>query len=171
MSSARELTPGFIVTYPNREKATSKATKTIVSLILIASVVLMLVVTIGGWSKLQGMRPVNFAWCALYLIFAFYIQRWARGLLPIAAAFAILLLIVSVIAATGASGTSWFARSHVGFAAPHSLFGTIGLSPDTLGLLTWLIAPVQVLLIAFAMRGFSQAWNIEVEKPADEIGG
>jgi hypothetical protein len=25
-----------------------------------------------------------------------------------------------------------------------------------------------VLLIAFAMRGFQQAWNVEVEKPVDD---
>jgi nitric oxide reductase large subunit len=165
----RHLPPGYVVTYPNRDKATSKATKAVVTFILIASVVLMLAVTIGGWSKLQGLRPLNFVWCALYLGFAFYIARWARGLLPIATAFAILLLIISFIAATGAAGTSWFDRSHVDYASAQSLFGTSGLSPDLLGLLTWLIVPVQALLIVFAMRGFSQGWNVEVEKHVDEL--
>ena len=34
-----------------------------------------------------------------------------------------------------------------------------------LGLLTRrCIVPVQLLLIAFAMRGFQQAWNVEVER-------
>jgi hypothetical protein len=28
---------------------------------------------------------------------------------------------------------------------------------------------VQALLIAFAMRGFAQAWNVEVEEPADRV--
>ncbi len=36
-----------------------------------------------------------------------------------------------------------------------------------IGLLTALIVPLQLLLIAFAMRGFQQAWNVEVEHPAD----
>ena len=30
------------------------------------------------------------------------------------------------------------------------------------------MVPLQVLLIAFAMRGFRQAWNVEVERPADD---
>ena len=115
----------------------------------------MLIVTFGGWTKLQGLKPINFGWCILYLIFAFYISRWNRGLLPIAAAFAILLLIVSLIAGTGTFGstTSWFDRNHSGFGSPGSIFGGGGLTPDTLGLVTVLIAPVQVLLIFFGMRG------------------
>jgi len=31
--------------------------------------------------------------------------------------------------------------------------------------------PLQLLLIAFAMRGFQQAWNVEVERPASESTG
>ena len=168
MAPHRTLTPGYKVVYPNREKASSKATKAIVVLILLVSVGLMLIVTIGGWSKLQGLKPVNIAWCLVYLIFAFYIARWNRGLLPIAAALAILLLILAVIAGTGASGTSWFDRNSVGFAAPQTMFGGKGLSPDVLGTVTLLIAPVQLLLIFFAMQGFAQGWNVEVERPIDE---
>jgi hypothetical protein len=164
----RNLQPGYTVIYPNRDKATSKVTKSIVVLILLVSVALMLIVTIGGWSKLQGLKPVNFAWCLIYLLIAFYVSRWARGLLPIAAAMAVLLLIIALIAGLGASGTSWFDRSHTGFAAPQLLFGGKGLTPDTLGLFTLLIAPVQVLLIIFAMRGFSQGWNVELEVPEEE---
>lgn len=168
MAEVRNLPPGYTVIYPNRDKATSRATKLIVVLIMLASVGLMLAVTIGGWSKLQGLTPVNFVWIVVYLILAFYIWRWARGLLPIAAALAILLLIIAVIAGTGASGTSWFARSSFGYAPAQSMFGGSGLSPDTLGLLTVLIAPVQALLILFAMRGFAQGWNVEVEVPIEK---
>ncbi len=169
MPIRKMLTPGYTVIYPNREKASSKTTKAIVVLIMFASVALMLIVTIGGWSKLQGMKPVNFVWCLAYLIMAFYIgARWARGLLPITAAFAILLLIMSVIAGTGAAGTSWFDRNSYGFAGAQSLFGGAGLDPDFLGLITLLIAPVQLLLICFAMYGFSQGWNVELEVPIEE---
>jgi hypothetical protein len=168
MPPVRNLSPGHVVIYPNRDKAMSHLTKAVVVGILLASVALMLIVTIGGWSKLQGLKPVNFAWCAVYLIFAVYVARWTRGLLPIAAALAVLLLIITLIAGLGASGTSWFDRNHSGFAGAHTLFGGSGLSPDTLGLVTLLIAPVQALLIVFAMRAFSQAWNVEVEVPAEE---
>jgi hypothetical protein len=167
----RQLPPGYTIVYPNRDKAASRATKSIVVAILIVSVVLMLLVTFGGWSKLQGLTPVNFVWSAVYLIIAFYVWRWNRGLLPIAAALGILLLIISLIAGLGAAGTSWFDRNHVGYASTQSLFGGGGFSPDTLGLITLLIAPVQVLLILFAMRGFSQGWNVEVETPIDKLRG
>ena len=168
MPPPRTITPGYTVIHPNRDKAVAKTTKAIVVLILLVSVGLMLIVTFGGWSKLQGLKPINFAWCLVYLILAYYTWRWNRGVLPIAAALAILLLIVSLIAGTGAAGTSWFDRNHSGFAAPHSIFGGKGLTPDLLGLVTLLIAPVQVLLIAFGMRGFTQGWNIELEVPIEE---
>jgi hypothetical protein len=163
MPPVRNLAPGQTVIHPNRDKAVCKATKATVVFILLVSVLLMLIVTIGGWSKLQGMKPLNFAWCLVYIIIAVYIARWARGLLPIAAALGILLLIISLIAGLGVSGTSWFDRSHAGFAHADSLFGGSGLSADTIGLVTLLIAPVQVLLIVFAMRGFGQGWNVEQE--------
>ena len=168
MPPVRNLSPGYTVIFPNREKPSSKTTKVIVIVILLISVGLMLIVTIGGWSKLQGLKPVNFAWCLVYLIIAFYVARWKRGLLPIAAALAILMLIISLIAGTGLSGTSWFDRSHFGYAPPESLFGGKGLSPDTLGTVTLIIAPVQLLLIIFAMQGFAQGWNVELEVPIEE---
>ncbi|WP_249009268.1 hypothetical protein [Conexibacter sp. DBS9H8] len=169
MVNGRHLPPGHVVTYPNREKASSRATKAIIVALLLISVFLILVVTVGGWSKLQGLEPVNFLWCLIYLAIAFYVARWARGLLPIAAALAILMLIISLIAGFGGSGTSWFDRSHVGYAAAQSLFGGPGLSPDLLGVLVFAIAPVQALLILMAMRGFGQAWNVEVDRHVSEL--
>lgn len=169
MAQRRTLTPGYVVVYPNREKAGSKLMKLVVALILLASVGLMLIITVGGWSKLQGLKPINLVWCILYVIIAFYVfGRWARGLLPIAAALAILLLILAVIAATGVAGTSWFDRNNPGFAAPHTLFGGKGLDPNVLGVLTVILAPVQLALIVFAMVAFAQAWNVEVEVPKEE---
>jgi hypothetical protein len=166
---SRTLTPGYVVVYPNRERPASATTKGVVVALLLISVVLMLIVTIGGWSKLQGLKAVNFAWCLAYLVLAYYIAtRWARGLLPIAAAMAILLLLIALVAGAGITGTSWFDRNSFGFGAPHTLFGGQGLGPDLLGLITLLLAPVQALLIFFAMMGFAQGWNIEVEVPAEE---
>ena len=169
MAQHRTLTPGYAVVFPNREKAASKAMKALVTLILLVSVVLILIVTIGGWSQLEGMKPLNFFWCIAYLIIAFYIfVRWARGMLPIAAGLAVLLLMVALVAGLGLSGTSWFDRSHAGFAPAQSLFGGAGLSADTLGTVTLLIVPVQVLLIIFSLQAFAQGWNVEQEVPIDE---
>ncbi|HEY6396693.1 MAG TPA: hypothetical protein VIX82_04480 [Solirubrobacteraceae bacterium] len=169
MAVHRTLTPGYAVVYPNREKAGSKTTKTVVVVLLLVSIALMLVVTIGGWSKLEGLKAVNFFWCLAYLVIAYYVAtRWTRGLLPIAAALAILLLITAAVAGAGITGTSWFDRNSLGFGAPQTLFGGKGLGPDLLGLITLLLVPVQALLIFFSMMGFSQAWNVELEVPLEE---
>jgi lysylphosphatidylglycerol synthetase-like protein (DUF2156 family) len=169
MPQHRTVTPGYVVVYPNREKAASKLMKAVVTLILLVSVGLLLIVTIGGWSQLEGMKLVNFFWCIAYLIIAFYVfARWSRGMLPIAAGLAILLMMVALVAGLGLSGTSWFDRSHAGFAQAQGLFGGNGLSAKTLGTVTLLIVPVQVLLIIFALRAFAQGWNVEQEVPIDE---
>ncbi len=169
MLQHRTVTPGYSVVFPNREKASSKLTKALVTLILLVSVGLLLIVTIGGWSQLEGMKPLNFFWCIAYLIIAFYIfARWSRGMLPIAAGLAVLLLMVSLVAGLGLTGTSWFDRSHAGFAPAQSLFGGNGLSADTLGTVTLLIVPVQLLLIIFSLQAFAQGWNVEQEVPIDE---
>jgi hypothetical protein len=168
VAQVRNVRPGYAVIHPNRDKAICKLTKLIVVGLLIASVVLMMILTVGGWSKLQGMKPVNFIWSAVYIILAFYILRWARGILPLAAALAILLLIIAVIAGAGLDGTSWFDRNHHGFAAAQSLFGGSGLGTDVLGSITLLVIPVEAALIVFAMIGFSQGWNVELEVPEEE---
>ena len=169
MLQHRTVTPGYSVVFPNREKASSKLMKALVTLILLVSVGLLLIVTIGGWSQLEGMKPLNFFWCIAYLIIAFYIfARWSRGMLPIAAGLAVLLLMVSLVAGLGLTGTSWFDRSHAGFAPAQSLFGGNGLSADTLGTVTLLIVPVQLLLIIFSLQAFAQGWNVEQEVPIDE---
>ena len=168
MAQVRNIRPGYAVSPPNRDRAICKLTKLIVVGIMLASVVLMMILTVGGWSKLQGMKPVNFIWAALYLVIAFYVLRWARGLLPIAAALAILLLIIAVIAAFGLDGTSWFDRNQSGFGQAQSLFGSAGLSNDVLGTITVLLIPVQVALIVVTMLAFSQGWRVEMEVPEEE---
>jgi hypothetical protein len=169
MALQRTISPGYAVVFPNREKAASKLMKAVVALILLVSVGLLLIVTIGGWSQLEGMKPINFFICIVYVIIAFYIfARWARGMLPIAAGLAILLLMIAIVAGVGLSGTSWFDRSHAGFAHAKSLLGGQGLSADTLGTIILLLIPVQVLLILVALRAFAQGWNVEQEVPIEE---
>lgn len=157
---------GVIIEHPNREKPQCKATKATVILLLVVSAVLMLIVLVFGWSVLEGQKPVSFAFVIIYLLLAFQVWRWNRGALPIAAALAIILTIFCVVA-----GPGWFERDKPGYATPGTLFGGTGPDADFLGLITLLIVPVQVLLIAFALQGFRQAWNVEVEVPADRAGG
>ena len=149
------------IEHPNRDKASSKATRATVILLLLVSAALVLIVTVGGWSALEGAKAVEIGYIAVYLVIAFYVARWNRGVLPLAAALAIILLIFAAVAAP-----AWFDRDKTGFTDP-------ALSSDLLGLITVLIVPVQVLLIAFAMQAFAQQWNVEVERhsepPADAV--
>ncbi|WP_372790143.1 hypothetical protein [Paraconexibacter sp.] len=147
-----------VIEHPNREKASSKATKATVILLLLASAALVTIITIGGWDALQGAKPVQIVYVALYLLMAYYVAIWNRGVLPVAAALAIILLIFAAVAAP-----EWFARDKSGYTDP-------ALSAEILGMLTVIIIPVQALLIAFAMRGFSQAWNVEVERYPNGAG-
>jgi hypothetical protein len=145
-----------VLVHPNRDKAESKATKAVVVLLLITSAALILVITIGGWSELQGAQIVSFVYAAIYLGMAFVVSRWNRGVLPVAAALALLFSVIAAVA-----GPAWFDRDKPGFNDPT-------LDPSILGLLTLILVPVQLLLVAFAMRGFQQQWNVEVELGPDE---
>ncbi|MBA3263966.1 MAG: hypothetical protein H0T69_16155 [Thermoleophilaceae bacterium] len=145
-----------VLVHPNRDKAESKATKAVVVLLLITSAALILVVTIGGWSQLQGAQIVSFVYALIYLGMAFVVSRWNRGVLPVAAALALLFAVIAAVA-----GPAWFDRDKPGFDDPT-------LDPSILGLLTLILVPVQLLLVALAMRGFQQQWNVEVEVTHDE---
>jgi hypothetical protein len=166
VSTARHLKPGYVVTYPNRDKSSSQRTKILVVAALLISTALMALATFGGWSKLEGLIPLNIAWCLVYLVIARYVMRWARGLLPIAAALGALMLTFTLIAVSSLDGVTWSDRGQAGYAAVHTVFGSAGLSSSTMSVLTIAIAVSQALLIIIAMRGFGQAWNIEYEVPA-----
>ena len=143
---------GIEIDHPNREKTASKATRAVVVVLLLVSALVMIVITIGAWDVLVGAKGVQVLYILLYLGIAYLVTRWSRGVLPVAAALAIVLLIFALVSAPG-----WFDRDRTGFEDP-------ALDSGLLGLVTVLIVPVQVLLIAFAMRGFSQEWNVEVER-------
>ncbi len=144
--------PDVVIEYPNRERGASRATKAVVLLLLIASAVLEAVVAIGGWDVLAGMQAPLIGLILLNLVMAFFVARWNSGVLPVAAALAIVMLIFAAV-----SAPAWLDRDKAGYTDPL-------LEAGLLGLLTFLIVPVQVLLIAFAMRGFAQRWNVEVER-------
>ena len=141
-----------VITHPNRDKPAVQATRATVVVLLLASAALVLIVTIGGWSVLEGLIPVSLAYVLIYVTMAFYAVRWNRGVLPVAAALAVLLLIFAAVA-----GPGWFTRDKFGYEEP-------SIDAGVLGLLTLLLVPLQILLVAFAMRGFQQGWNVELER-------
>ena len=143
-----------VIEHPNRDKSESRATRTMVVALLVVSAGLMAIVTVGGWDALQGARSLQVAYIVVYLVLAFQIGRWRSGLLPVAAALAIVLLIFGAI-----SGPQWFVRDGHGFSDP-------ALDASILGLLSVVLVPLQVLLIVFAARGFSQKWSVEIEHSA-----
>jgi hypothetical protein len=143
------------VRHPNREKPESKSTRAGVLFFLVGSAALVLVIALGGWDKLEGAKFVPIAYALIYVLFAFYVGRWNRGVLPVAAALAIIMIIFAAVAAP-----AWFARDKDGFDSP-------ALPESLLGLLTLILIPVQALLIAFSMRGFQQQWNVEAGSRKD----
>ena len=149
---------GYELWHPNREKAESKTTKSIVSVILLISAALLVIITLGGWERLQSTTVglMTIGWAVLYVVFAFLVMRWNRGVLPVTAALAVLMIIFAAVAAGG-----WFARDKPGLDSP-------ALPEDLLGLLTLIVIPVQLLLMIVAMIGFNQAWNVEEERPIGE---
>ena len=151
--------PATRIEHPNRRKAAAKITRLIVFVLLIASAALLAIITWGGWDTLEGAKPVQIGYIVLYLLMAFVVLRWSRGVLPVASALAIIMLIFAAV-----STPEWFDRDKDGFANPT-------LDEGILGLLTALMVPLQLLLIGFAMSGFRQAWNVEVERPVDEDRG
>jgi hypothetical protein len=149
---------GYELWRPNREKAETKTMKAIIAFVLLVSAGLLIVITLGGWDRLLGASVgiMTLLWAAIYILFAFLVARWSRGVLPVAASLAIILAIFAAIAAP-----EWFARSKDGLESP-------ALPEDLLGLLTVIVVPVQLLLIVVSLIGFSQNWHVEEERP---IGG
>jgi lysylphosphatidylglycerol synthetase-like protein (DUF2156 family) len=149
---------GYELWRPNREKAESKTTKAIIAFVLLVSAALIAIVTLGGWERLQsssvGMMSMIYA--VLYVVFAILVARWNRGILPVAAALAIILTIFAAVAAP-----DWFDRAKDGLDSPV-------LPEDLIGLLVLILIPVQILLIVVSMIGFNQEWHVEEERP---VGG
>jgi hypothetical protein len=151
-----ELRPGYELWRPNREKAKSVTTKLVLVLLLLATAVLAAIITVGGWSLMKGgggMGLLCAIYAVLYAFFAFLVFRWSRGILPVAAA---LSMILAIFCAVGAN--SWFARDKAGF-------DEAAISSSLLGTLVVVLALLQLVLIAVALYGFNQEWQVEEERP------
>src|SRR3954471_13069264 len=153
---ADQSSDDLVIHHPNREKGGSKATKAGTILLLLATAALVALITIGGWASLEGAQVISIFFILVFLLVAVFVGRWNRGVLPVSAAFAIVLLVFAAIAAPG-----WFDRDATGYDNP-------GLPPGLIGLLTVILIPVEFLVIVFAMRGFAQKWNVEIEMTREE---
>jgi hypothetical protein len=151
-----EVTPGYELWHPNREKADVVTTKFVIALLMLATAAIAAVVTITGFSLLSGgtgMGIVCLIFAGLYALFAYLVSRWSRGILPVAAS---LSTILAIFCAVGAD--SWFARDKAGFEE--------ALIPVPLiGLLVLILLLIQIILIAACFYGFSQEWHVEEERP------
>jgi hypothetical protein len=141
-----------VIEHPNRRKASSQLARLVVIVLLIASAAVVLIITLGGWDTIEGAKPVQIAFIPIYVVFALFVARWARGVLPMAAALAIILGIFAAVA-----GPAWFDRDKDGFTDP-------AITADVLGLLCFLLLALQIALVIVAMIAFRQGWNVEVEK-------
>jgi carbon starvation protein CstA len=155
MARQETSTDDLVIEHPNRDKASSKVTRLVVMLLLLVSAALVTIISLGGWETLQGAKVIQVGYIAIYVGMAYMVLRWRRGVLPVIAALAIILGIFAAVA-----GPQWFDRTKDGFTSP-------AIPEDILGLLTLILVPVQALLIGFAMQGFAQAWNVEVERRPD----
>ena len=150
------MRPGYELWRPNREKPGTVTTRWVIVLLLLLTAGLAGLITIGGWSVMQGgggMGIVCAIYAILYVFFAFLVARWRRGILPLAAA---LSMILAIFCAVGAD--SWFARDKSGF--DEAL-----LSSSVVGILVIVLMLVQLVVIVAALYGFNQGWNIEEERP------
>jgi uncharacterized RDD family membrane protein YckC len=141
-----------VLEHPNRRKASSKLARLVVIVLLLASAALVTIISVGGWDTFEGAKPIQVAFIVLYLVFALFVARWSRGVLPMIAAMAVILAIFGAVAAP-----SWFDRDKQGFTNP-------ALDADILGLLCFLLVPLQLALVIAAMMGFRQGWNVEAER-------
>jgi lysylphosphatidylglycerol synthetase-like protein (DUF2156 family) len=155
---ATQARPGYELWRPNREKAQNKTTKAVVAFVLLVSAGLLAIIVIGGWERMQSssIAIMSLVWAGLYVFFALLVLAWNRGILPVAAALAVIMTIFAAVAAP-----DWFARDKEGLDSPI-------LPEDLIGLLVVVLIPVQILLIIVAMIAFNQEWHVEEERP---VGG
>ena len=107
-------------------------------LLLIASIALMLLVVLGGWSLLTGgatWGAISLLIVLIYVILTIMVGRWSRGAVTLSVVFAVLMLIFS----STIGFESWFARDKADFAEA-------ALPSDLIGLLVFLMIPVQIAL-------------------------
>lgn len=156
-----EARPGYELWRPNRAKASSQLTRFVLMLLLVVSIVLMLLVVLGGWSLLTGgtmWGVISLIIVGLYAVLTIMVGRWSRGAVTLSVVVAILMLIFSSI-----GFESWFARDKADFAEA-------ALPSDLIGLLVFLMIPVQIAVAVVASIAIKQEWHVEEERPIGSGG-
>lgn len=157
MSIARDQDPDVVVTHPNRDSAAAKGTRAAVILVLVASAVLLFVITVGSAGAQAGALPLQIAIGLLFLLFAYLVIQWRSGVLPIAAGVALLSGIFAAVTVSG-----WFNRGGSGYEQPP-------LPESVIGVLVFAFAVLQLVSVVLCMRGFTQQWQVELEVPRNEV--
>src|SRR3712207_608360 len=111
-----------VVVHPNRERPESKSTKAAVVVLLVATAALSLIIFIGGFTKIPGQRPATVLFIVVFCVLAYYIWRWSRGSLAMAAGITTIFFMGVIVALPG-----WFGRDKVGFDDPLLPAGLLGL--------------------------------------------
>jgi hypothetical protein len=128
----------------------------VVMLLLVISIILMLTIILGGWAVLNGggyWGVISLIIVGFYVVLTIMVGRWSRGAITISVAVAVLMLIFAAI-----GFDSWFARDKAGFTEA-------ALPSDLLGLLTFLMIPVQIALAVASSIAIKQEWHVEEERP------
>ncbi|MGX6446785.1 hypothetical protein ACVU7I_01755 [Patulibacter sp. S7RM1-6] len=146
---------GTNISWPNREKASSKLMRLLVIVALLVSAALIAVTAARGWDLMQDGKALLIVFVVIDLIFVLQLLRWSRGVLPMAAGLATFVAIFA-----GVSIQSWYDRDAPGFDEP-------GLSAQ-IGFMTILILAAQLVVIVLAVLAFRQNWQVEVERRDDD---
>lgn len=156
-----EARPGYELWRPNRTQSGSQTTRFLAVVLLVASAVLMLIVTLGGWDVLVGGSTYGImalVMVGVYILLAVMTWLWSRGALSLTMALSVLF---GILCAVGIE--SWFARDKSGFAEP-------ALPADLIGLLVIILIPLQVVLLVTCAIAFNQEWHVEEERPIGSGG-
>ena len=145
-----------VIEHPNREKAASKLTRLVVVVLLLASALIdgdHLRRRVGPAGRRQGAagRSTSCSTCcsrSSSRAGAAACCRWRPR-------------------SRSCSASSRWSRCRAGSSATGRASAEPALSADVVGLLDGAARAAADPLIVFAMRGFQQAWNVEVERPAD----
>jgi lysylphosphatidylglycerol synthetase-like protein (DUF2156 family) len=155
MSTVRESSPEMVLTHPNREPASAKATRAFMIALLVASGVLLFVIYFGSRGANAGAGLLTVIIGLLYLYFAYLVSKWQNGILPVAAGMAIMAGIFA-----GVSVKGWFERGGPGYTEPP-------LPEDLIGVLIFGFAVLQLVVVVVSLRAFQQQWQVELEVPRD----